>query len=111
MCIGIPMQVQALQPGHAQVVGRGEQRRIDTALVGPLQVGDWVLVFLDAAREVISPERAAEVNAVLDLVADSMVGDYAPDGCFGDPGFTLPSAMSAEQLQALSGATPKVSHD
>lgn len=111
MCIGVPMQVLSLEPSHAQVWGRGEQRRINTALVGVLQPGDWVLVFLDAAREHISPERAAEVNAVLDLVASSMVGVEVPTAQLDDPGFSLPSAMSAEQLRALAGAPQEVRHD
>lgn len=111
MCIGVPMQVLSLEPGHAQVWGRGEQRRINTALVGVLQPGDWVLVFLDAAREHISPERAAEVNAVLDLVASSMVGVEVSTAQLDDPGFSLPSAMSAEQLRALAGAPQEVRHD
>lgn len=111
MCIGIPMQVLSIAPGHAQVWGRGEQRRINTALVGPLQAGDWVLVFLDTAREHISPERADEVNAVLDLVAGSLIGPAASPEGLDAPGFSLPSAMSADQLRALAGVPNEVRHD
>jgi hydrogenase expression/formation protein HypC len=70
-----------------------------------------VLVFLEAAREHISPERAAEVNAVLDLVAHSMVGATLSPEALDDPGFSLPSAMSAEQLRALAGVPKEVRHD
>ena len=107
MCIGLPMQVRSLSPGHALVAGRGEERRVNTALVGALHPGDWVLVFLDGVREIISAERAAEVNATLDLVADAM-GACSACGpvCADDPAFSLPSAMSAEQLAALTGARP-----
>ena len=101
MCIGIPMQViERLSSGWARVEGRGEVKRIDTALVGELAPGDWVLVFIDGARERLSPERAAEVNAALDLVAQAMGGATA---LADDPGFDLPSAMSDEQLRALTG--------
>ena len=101
MCIGIPMQVlERLSSGWARVQGRGEVKRIDTALVGELAPGDWVLVFIDGARERLSPERAAEVNAALDLVAQAMGGATA---LADDPGFDLPSAMSGEQLRALTG--------
>lgn len=100
MCIGLPMQVLSTTPGHATVAGRGVQRHIDTALVGEVQPGDWLLIFLDAARERISAERAAEVNATLDLMAGLMAGAET------DPAqacFELPSAMSAGQLAMLTG--------
>lgn len=102
MCMGLPMQVLSTRPGHATVAGGGEQREVDTALIGPVQPGDWVLVFLDAARERLTPERAAEVRATLDLVALAMAG--AADLAGAAPMFSLPSAMSAEQLQALTAA-------
>jgi hydrogenase expression/formation protein HypC len=99
MCIGMPMRVESTEAGHAWVAGRGERRRITTALVGEVQVGDWLLVFLGDAREAIDAQRAAEVNSALDLVLGAMQG-HAADG---DAGFVLPSAMSLEQLKALSG--------
>lgn len=101
MCMGIPMQVMALQPPRQALVhGRGETKTVDTALLDGLAVGDWVLVFIDGAREHISAERAAEVDATLDLVALAMGGAQAD----GDAAFALPSAMSDEQLRALTGA-------
>ncbi|WP_374589011.1 HypC/HybG/HupF family hydrogenase formation chaperone [Ideonella dechloratans] len=104
MCIGLPMQVLATRPGFATVTGRGDTREVNTALVGERSAGDWVLVFIDGAREVISAERAAEVDATLDLIAQAM-GDAAllPATPADDPGFELPSAWSAEQLAALTG--------
>lgn len=104
MCIGIPKQVRSTGPGHALVAGAQGPERVNTALVGDCQPGDWVLVFLGSARERISPERAAEVQATLALVQDSMAGRYDPL----DPAaaaFALPSAMSAVQLATLVGAT------
>ncbi|MFZ5464423.1 MAG: HypC/HybG/HupF family hydrogenase formation chaperone, partial [Pseudomonadota bacterium] len=74
MCIGIPMQVESVEPGHAWVVGRGERRRVETALVAPVFAGDWLLVFLDGARERIDAQRAAEIGAALDLLADALGG-------------------------------------
>jgi len=98
MCIGIPMQVARVEPGHATCVGRGETRRVRTALVGDVAPGDWLLVFLDSARERLSAERAAEVDATLDLLAEALGGS-----ALGEIGFELPSAMSAAQLAALAG--------
>jgi hydrogenase assembly chaperone HypC/HupF len=68
MCIGIPMQVIEADGRFALCEGRGERRRIHTALVGDVLPGDWLLVFLDDARERIDADRATEVNAALDLV-------------------------------------------
>ena len=99
MCIGMPMQVTATEPGHAWCEGRGERRRVTTVLVGPLEPGDWLLVFLGDARERIDATRAAEVNSALDLVLGAMQGFDAS----GDAGFVLPSRMTAEQLKQLSG--------
>ncbi len=102
MCIGIPMQVLALEPGHAVCAGMDEQRRVRTALVGPVQVGDWLLVFLDDAREKIDAERAAEVRQALALVAGALQG-HAPAHDPLHPGFALPSALSAQDIQRLAG--------
>ncbi|MBA4262310.1 MAG: HypC/HybG/HupF family hydrogenase formation chaperone [Comamonadaceae bacterium] len=99
MCIGMPMQVSAIEPGHAWCEGRGERRRVNTALVGTLVPGDWLLVFLGDARERIDATRAAEVNSALDLVLGAMQGADAS----GDAGFILPSQMTTEQLKQLSG--------
>lgn len=102
MCIGIPMRVCAVEPGHAWVEGRGERRRVNTALVGEPAVGEWLLIFLEGARERLDDERAAEVNAALDLIEGALSPTAGIDP-FGDPGFVLPSAMSAAQVAALSG--------
>ena len=101
MCIGIPMQVFELEPGHAICVGRGERRRVRTALVGEPRPGDWLLVFLDSAQERISAERAGEVNATLDLLAAVQAGE----GGGADAGFALPSRLSAAELLALTQET------
>jgi hydrogenase expression/formation protein HypC len=104
MCIGIPMQVIATEPGFAQGErARGDTRRIKTALVGDVVTGQWLLVFLDDAREVLTPERAAEVNATLDLLAAAMGAGDAGD-THADAAFALPSAMDIDALRRLTGA-------
>lgn len=100
MCIGIPMQVIEADGRFALCEGRGERRRINTALVGEVRAGDWLLVFLDDARERIDTERAAEVNAALDLVLGAMQGVDLSNNI----DFSLPSQMSPEQMRALTGA-------
>jgi hydrogenase expression/formation protein HypC len=98
MCIGLPMQVLSSREGRARVAGRGEEREVETLLVGRVEPGEWLLVFIDSARERLSAERAAEVDATLDLLAEALGGR-----ALGEIGFELPSAMSASQLAALAG--------
>jgi len=98
MCMGLPMQVQAVEPGHALCEGRGERRRVRTALVGEVAPGDWLLVFLDNAQERLSEVRAQEIAATLDLL-DAVLNGRPSDG---DPAFELPSRMDLSQLRAWS---------
>ncbi|MCP1650255.1 HypC/HybG/HupF family hydrogenase formation chaperone [Pseudomonas nitroreducens] len=100
MCIGLPMQVLATRPGAALCSDRhGQQRWIDTTLVDACASGDWLLVFIDAAREHLTAERAAEIDATLALLDAAMLGEQAD----GQAAFALPSAMSAEHLANLLG--------
>lgn len=95
------MQVTQMEPGHAWCEGRGERRRVNTALVGDVAPGDWLLVFLGDAREALNAQRAAEVNAALDLVLGALSATPAD----GDAGFPLPSRLTTEELRQLSGQT------
>ena len=74
MCIGRPMQVIENAAGYALCAVDGEQRRIDTMLVGEQPVGTWLLTFLDTAREVLTPERAARIREALRAVDLAMRG-------------------------------------
>lgn len=107
MCIGLPMQVVAVNPGSAVCRDRhGQERLIDTALVDTCTVGDWLLIFLDAAREHLDAQRAAEIDSTLAMLEAALYGTPpAPDSA---PGFSLPSAMNAEQLATLLGQMPPV---
>ncbi|MES9970436.1 MAG: HypC/HybG/HupF family hydrogenase formation chaperone [Candidatus Thiodiazotropha sp.] len=84
MCIGVPMQVLSIHPGCAICQGMGERRRVDTLLVGEPQVGDWVLVFLDTAREVLSAARAREIAQALQAIDLVNKGETAIDHLFDD---------------------------
>lgn len=101
MCIAIPMKVLAVEPGQALCLGRGDTRSVRTALVGNVGPGDWLLVFIDSAVQKLSPSRAAEVNAALDLLAAAMGGQAAG----GSPLFELPSTMTTHDVMALAGAS------
>lgn len=103
MCIGQPMQVLSVSgPDTAMASGRDGVVRLDTRLVGAVSPGQWLLVFQDAARECLTPERAAEIEAALGLLARAMDGRLVA-GEMAEPGFALPSAMSAADLARLTG--------
>lgn len=75
MCIGLPMQIVSCSGLVAQARGRNGERRIDLMLVGEQAPGTWLLTFLDAAREVIAPETAQQINAALDGLEAAMSGE------------------------------------
>jgi len=85
MCLGIPMQViesgefTALCVGR-EGVGRGEERRVSTMLVGEQPVGTWLVVHIDSAIRVIDAEEAALIGEALDALASVLKGLVAEDG-------------------------------
>jgi hydrogenase expression/formation protein HypC len=99
MCIAIPMQVLKAEPGHAQCRGRGETREVRTLLVGAVQPGEWLLVFIDSALQRLCAARAADIDATLDLLSSAMEGE----GGHAPAHFDLPSQMSLDSLKTLSG--------
>jgi hydrogenase expression/formation protein HypC len=94
------MQVLQVRGERARVQGRGRVEDIDTRLVGGCAAGQWLLIFQGAARERLDPARAAEIDRALDLLEAGLAGDAT--AAQADPGFTLPSAMSAAELAALT---------
>ncbi|GAP38819.1 hydrogenase maturation protein HupF/HypC/HoxL [Piscinibacter sakaiensis] len=99
------MTVVAVEPGRAHCRWRGEERRVDTVLVGDCAVGDRLLVFLDSARERLDEARAAEIDATLALVAQAQAGllDAAGGAAAAFDAFPLPSALDAADLAAFAG--------
>jgi hydrogenase expression/formation protein HypC len=53
----------------------GSEVVVDTILTGPVSPGQWLLVFLGAAREIVSAEDAAKVSAAIDALDAALVGD------------------------------------
>ncbi|MCC7327672.1 MAG: HypC/HybG/HupF family hydrogenase formation chaperone [Burkholderiales bacterium] len=84
MCIGIPMQVENVNEGIAQCVGRGERAALDCALIDAPAPGTWVLAFRGAAMRVLSATEAAQTNAALDALAAVLAGEAVTDAHFAD---------------------------
>lgn len=84
MCIGIPMQITEVEGGYAWCEGMGERKRIDTLLTGEQAVGTWVLVFMDSAREVLTPEDAQRISQAVQAVNLAMQGETNLEYLFAD---------------------------
>ena len=76
MCLAIPMEVLRVEGLQAWCRDRdGSEVVVDTILTGPVNPGQWLLVFLGAAREIVSAEDAAKVSAAIDALDAALVGD------------------------------------
>ncbi len=84
MCLGIPMQVVDFNGDYAICKRDGEPHLIDIQLVGKPQIGDWLLTFLDTAREIISPEYAAQIQDALQALRLTLQGETNIDHLFAD---------------------------
>lgn len=105
MCLGLPMRVIECGAGSAVCEGQGERRTIDMMLVGEQTPGTWVLVFLDTAREVVTPEQAALVGQAIEAVGLAMTGAADVDHLFPDLAGREPElpAHLKEQLVKTTG--------
>ncbi len=84
MCIGIPMQVIESHDFHA-VCDDGQQRQlVDTTLLVPVAPGDWLLVFLGAAREMLDADTALAMRDAVAALSQVMAGDHGVDHLFQD---------------------------
>lgn len=85
MCLGLPMQVVEVGTGYAMCAYNGGLRRIDTMLVGDHPPDTWLLIFIDAAREVISAQEALRISDALSALDTVMGGGIADiDHLFAD---------------------------
>ncbi len=84
MCLGIPMQVVAVDEHHAWCEADGQRERLDLALLGPQPVGTWVLAFHGTARQVMSAQEAAQARAGRSALATVLAGGGDVDAFFAD---------------------------
>jgi hydrogenase assembly chaperone HypC/HupF len=102
MCLGIPMQVTAIEPHHAWCEVDGQRERLDMALVGPQALGTWVLAFQGTARQVMGDEEAAMARAARRALAEVLAGGSEVDAFFADL-----VGRSPELPEHLRPATPE----
>ncbi len=78
------MQVIGFNGEYAVCERGGAHHFIDTQLIGTPQIGDWLLTFLDTAREIISPEHAAQIQDALQALTLTLQGETNIDHLFAD---------------------------
>jgi hydrogenase expression/formation protein HypC len=84
MCIGIPMQVAEPRGRYALCSSDSGAREVDMILVDEQPAGTWVLVFLDAARQVLDAEEAAKIGSALKALSLALSGETDLDHLFPD---------------------------
>lgn len=75
MCIGVPMQVIRTEDTRSLCTDGDTQSWVDISLINKPEPGEWLLVFLGAAREVIDAEKAVKTQQALLAVEAVMNGE------------------------------------
>ncbi|MEJ2310365.1 MAG: HypC/HybG/HupF family hydrogenase formation chaperone [Gammaproteobacteria bacterium] len=84
MCIGIPMRVIEAQAHFAICESGATHKRVNTLFVGDVEPGQWLLVFLDTARDILTEEQARQLQDAL-LAVDAVInGNTDVDHLFAD---------------------------
>jgi hydrogenase expression/formation protein HypC len=68
--------MRIIEAGEFSALCQGDTGRVqvDLSLVGPQPAGTWLLVFLNAAREVLSSDDAAKIQSAHQALKDIMNG-------------------------------------
>lgn len=74
MCLGVPLQLTAVDGICGEALEGGRPALIDLSLTPRAQPGDWILCFLGVAREVLDPDEAAKIMAALGGLRALMAG-------------------------------------
>ena len=75
MCLGIPMQIKAIEGYTARCEAKGVERDVSLFMMQeePLQVDDFVVVHVGYAIQKISPEEAQTAWEFYDQMLDAGV--------------------------------------
>jgi hydrogenase expression/formation protein HypC len=68
MCLAVPGQIVSREDNLGVIDIRGNRLRAGLALVPDALPGDWVLVHAGFAITQVTPQDAAETNALLDQI-------------------------------------------
>ena len=104
MCVGIPMRLLSIDGIAGHVTNGRHHDLIDLSLTPDAQVGDWLLTFLGAAREVITEDEAHKITAALGGLQSLMQGGDLGDA-FADLEATGPRLPDHLQAALDAGLT------
>lgn len=69
MCLGIPMQIVAVENGIARCTARGVERSASLLMLDePVAVGDYLIINLGYAFQKVSEEEAAAAWELFDQI-------------------------------------------
>ena len=74
MCIGLPMQLIEKDGNKGRALYKGGEENVDLSLTPDAAPGEFLLVYLGASREVITPEFAREVEGAHAALHAAMTG-------------------------------------
>lgn len=80
MCLGLPMRLITKDGNKGRALYQGAEENVDLSLTPEAATGDFLLVFLGAAREVISEDFARDVEAAHAALLSVMNGGDANAG-------------------------------
>lgn len=104
MCVGLPLRITAIDGLAGRATDGVTEAVIDLSLTPYAEVGDWVLTFLGAAREVIDADEARKIAAALEGLRAVMAGGSAGDA-FADLEAREPSLPPHLQTALAAGQT------
>ncbi len=67
MCVAYPGQILQIADDMAVVETEQRRRRASLLLVPEAAVGDWVIVSAGTVLQILDPDEASEIRALLDL--------------------------------------------
>lgn len=83
MCVGVPMQIFAVDGIAGQALDGDRLETIDLSLTPGAKPGDWVLNFLGTAHAILEEDEALKIRAALGGLASLMRGGEL-GGAFAD---------------------------
>lgn len=104
MCVGLPMNLVSSDGNRGRATYRGADEDVDLSLVPEARPGDFLLVFLGAARAVIDADFAAKVADALEAL-EAVARGVATDACFADLTGREPSLPPHLQAALAAGRT------
>lgn len=104
MCVGVPMKILSVNGIAATARGAEQTELVDLSLTPDAAIGDWVLVFLGAAREIVTEEDAIKIARALGGLRSLMNGGSLGDA-FADLEETGPRLPPHLQAALDAGKT------